>query len=70
MVITKYRDVRFTLVGLSEIDLDDLQVRIPLGVFINCQSHVNNDLSINLIIFRNPKSLRLSRIPYLFNRLI
>jgi hypothetical protein len=50
MVITKYRDVRFTLVRLNEIDLDDLQVRIPLGIFINCQSHVNNDLSINLII--------------------
>ena len=35
MMITKYRDVRFTLVRLSEIDHDDLQVRIPLGIFIN-----------------------------------
>jgi hypothetical protein len=48
--MTKCRDYGFPFVRLGEIALTYFQLRVPLGIFVDCQCHVNYDLSIDLVV--------------------
>jgi hypothetical protein len=50
MVVTKCWNMRFTMVRLSEVTLTDFQVGVPLGILVDCQCHINYDLSIDLVV--------------------
>ena len=48
MVMTEGRNVRFAMVRLREITFADFQFRVPLRILVDCEGHVNYDLSIDL----------------------